>query len=41
MKALNHALPALVAIALLAFWEWAVTAYEISEFLLPAPSAGR
>jgi len=39
MKALNHALPALVAIALLAFWEWAVTAYEISKFLLPAPSA--
>jgi len=39
MKALNHALPALVAIVLLAFWEWAVTAYEISKFLLPAPSA--
>ena len=39
MKALNYALPALVAIALLGFWEWAVTAFEISKFLLPAPSA--
>ena len=39
MKALNYALPALVAIAVLGFWEWAVAAFEISKFLLPAPSA--
>ena len=39
MKALNYALPALVAIVVLGFWEWAVTAFEISKFLLPAPSA--
>jgi NitT/TauT family transport system permease protein len=39
MKALKYALPALVAIVVLGFWEWAVTAFEISKFLLPAPSA--
>ena len=39
MKALNYVLPALVAILVLGFWEWAVTAFEISKFLLPAPSA--
>lgn len=39
MKALNYVLPALVAIVVLGFWEWAVTAFEISKFLLPAPSA--
>jgi NitT/TauT family transport system permease protein len=39
MKALTYALPALVAIAVLGFWEWSVAAFEISKFLLPAPSA--
>lgn len=39
MKALNYALPALVAIVLLGVWEWSVAAFEISKFLLPAPSA--
>jgi NitT/TauT family transport system permease protein len=39
MKLLNYALPALVAIVALAFWEWAVTAFEVSKFILPAPSA--
>jgi NitT/TauT family transport system permease protein len=39
MKALTYALPALVAIVVLGFWEWAVTTFEISKFLLPAPSA--
>lgn len=39
MKWLNAVLPALVALAALAFWEWAVDAFEISKFVLPAPSA--
>jgi len=39
MKALTYVMPALVAIVVLGFWEWAVTAFEISKFLLPAPSA--
>lgn len=39
MKALNYALPALVAIVLLGVWEWSVAAFEISKFLLPTPSA--
>ena len=39
MKWLNAVLPALVALAALAFWEWAVNAFEISKFVLPAPSA--
>ncbi|MEQ1865100.1 MAG: ABC transporter permease [Micropepsaceae bacterium] len=33
-----YALPALVAVAVLAFWEWAVAAFEVSRFALPPPS---
>ena len=36
---LSYALPALVAIGGIGFWEWAVQAFEISKFVLPAPSA--
>lgn len=36
---LSYALPALVAICGIGFWEWAVQAFEISRFVLPAPSA--
>lgn len=35
----EYGLPALVAVATLAFWEWSVTALEIKPFVLPAPSA--
>lgn len=35
----SHALPALVAVTVLGFWEWSVVAFEISKFILPAPSA--
>jgi NitT/TauT family transport system permease protein len=35
----DFALPALVAIGVLGFWEWAVAAFEVSKFVLPAPSA--
>lgn len=33
-----YALPALVAIAVVGFWEWAVAAFEVSRFVLPPPS---
>lgn len=36
---LGYALPVAVAVAVLAFWEWAVTAFAISPFVLSAPSA--
>lgn len=39
MKRVYAALPALVALALLGFWEWAVAAFDVSRFVLPAPSA--
>lgn len=39
MNWLNGALPVLVALALLGFWEWSVAAFEVSRFVLPAPSA--
>ena len=39
MKRLHSALPVLVAFAILGFWEWSVAAFEISRFVLPAPSA--
>jgi len=39
MKWVHGALPALVAVALLGFWEWAVVGFEVSRFVLPAPSA--
>lgn len=39
MKWVYGALPALVAVALLGFWEWAVAAFDVSRFVLPAPSA--
>jgi NitT/TauT family transport system permease protein len=32
-------LPALVALLVLGAWEWAVAAFDISKFILPAPSA--
>jgi len=38
-RILAYTLPALVAIAVIAAWEWAVVALEISPFVLPAPSA--
>lgn len=36
---MSYALPALVAVCGIGFWEWAVSAFEISKFVLPAPSA--
>jgi NitT/TauT family transport system permease protein len=39
MKWLHGTLPVLVALALLGFWEWSVAAFEVSRFVLPAPSA--
>ena len=36
---LGYALPIAVAVIVLAFWEWAVSAFEISPFVLSAPSA--
>ena len=36
---LGYALPAAVAILVLGLWEWAVRAFEISPFVLSAPSA--
>ncbi len=33
-----YALPALVAVAVVAFWEWAVATFEVSRFVLPPPS---
>jgi NitT/TauT family transport system permease protein len=38
-RALAYALPALVAIAVIGFWEWAVATFEMSPFVLPPPSA--
>lgn len=38
-RALAYALPAIVAVIVLAFWEWAVGYFEIAPFVLPAPSA--
>lgn len=35
----SYALPGLVAVCGIGFWEWAVSAFEISKFVLPAPSA--
>ena len=37
-RTLAYTLPTLVAIAILGFWEWSVWAFEISKFVLPAPS---
>ena len=34
-----YALPTLVAVAVLGFWEWAVYAFGFTPFVLPAPSA--
>lgn len=34
-----YTLPALVAVAVVAFWQWAVVAFEVSPFVLPAPTA--
>ena len=36
---LGYALPIAVAVVVLALWEWAVVAFEISPFVLSAPSA--
>lgn len=36
---LRIVLPVLLLIALIAFWEWAVAAWQIRKFVLPAPSA--
>lgn len=38
-RLLAYALPTLVAVAVIAFWEWAVAAFEVSPFVLSAPSA--
>ena len=38
-RALAYILPALVALAALSFWEWAVGYFEVQPFVLPAPSA--
>ena len=38
-RIIAYTLPTLVAIAVIAFWEWAVAHFEISVFVLPAPSA--
>jgi NitT/TauT family transport system permease protein len=38
-RVLAYVLPALVAVAVVGGWEWAVTALEVSPFVLPAPSA--
>lgn len=37
-RTLAYALPALVAMAVLGVWEWAIWALEVSKFVLPAPS---
>jgi NitT/TauT family transport system permease protein len=37
-RLLAYALPSLVAVGVLGFWEWSVWAFEISKFVLPAPS---
>ena len=38
-RLLGYALPALVAVLALGFWEWAVGYFQIQPFVLPAPSA--
>jgi NitT/TauT family transport system permease protein len=38
-RILGYALPAVVAVAVIGFWELAVDAFEISPFVLPPPSA--
>ena len=38
-RILSYVLPALVAVTVLLFWEWAVGYYAIQPFVLPAPSA--
>ncbi len=38
-RILAYTLPALVAVAVIGIWEWAVVALQISPFVLPAPSA--
>lgn len=38
-RILAYALPTIVAVAVLGLWEWAVAAFEIQPFVLPAPSA--
>lgn len=37
-RILSYALPTLVAVAVIVFWEWAVVAFEVSRFVLPPPS---
>ncbi len=37
-RTLAYVLPALVAVAVLMFWEWSVWVLEVSKFVLPAPS---
>ena len=39
MKALNILLPLLLAAALLGGWEWAVSHWQVPQYVLPAPSA--
>lgn len=38
-RILAYALPTIVAVAVLSLWEWAVAAFAIQPFVLPAPSA--
>ena len=38
-KFVRFALPSLVALSVLGFWEWAVWFYDVSRFVLPAPSS--
>lgn len=38
-RLLAYALPAFVAVAVIAGWEWAVITFEVSPFILPTPSA--
>ena len=38
-RALAYLLPTIVALLVLAFWEWAVAYFEVAPFVLPAPSA--
>lgn len=37
-RLLAYALPGIVAVAVLGFWQWSVTAFGISPFVLPPPS---
>src|SRR4026209_2188452 len=38
-RLLAYVLPAIVAVVVLALWEWAVGYFEVAPFVLPAPSA--